>query len=276
MGLIYLLYIFFDVFPVTLCVLIILTIIFNISLAVFVNSNAKSRNLDNGKIWAILTFFFCLIPAVLYFVLNIKLGTKNKDKKEKKLQKITLIICAATIALSSVSYPIYNYEIKKDTLKSEYEGSMHMPYLNEDESHFVFYDKLGKKYDYIDEDAMPYYTIKGDEFFMDYENLDALDDQDTHLILISKDEKIVIPEEKAAVNSDGYLVELDKSKLKKDEVPPDDYSYDEDWEDYDEYKYVYSDSKGSLYFEPKDCSWDKSGNLVFKSKSLTNYYNKHK
>ncbi len=275
MGLIYLLYIFFDVFPVTLCVLIILTIIFNISLAVFVNSNAKSRNLDNGKIWAILTFFFGLIPAVLYFVLNIKLGTKNKDKKEKKLQKITLIICAATIALSSVSYPIYNYEIKKDTLKSEYEGSMHMPYLNEDESHFVFYDKLGKKYDYIDEEAMPYYTIKGVEFFMDYENLDALDDQDTHLILISKDEKIVIPEEKAAVNSDGYLVELDKSKLKKDEVPPDDYSY-EDWEDYDEYKYVYSDNKGSLYFEPKDCSWDKSGNLVFKSKSLTNYYNEHK
>ena len=275
MGIMYILMILFEDgadYIFSFLLFLILTIIFNISLAVFVFNNAKSRRLDNEKVWAILTGIFGLPIAILYFLLNIKLGVKNENVTLKKLQRIPLIICAVALLLLSVIYPVYKYEDKKAILNHQYEDSIHMPYLSEDESQYLFYDKMGKTYHFYDEEDIPYYTKNKEKL------TEVYDEKDDCYKYMSNDKKIVIDKGNAFINTDGYMVEKDEIELKVIGVPTHDSTYSGGLIDRDDEfgTYAYTDSKGNLFFEPDVCSWDKDGNLVFRNKDLSEYYEKNK
>jgi hypothetical protein len=275
MGIIYILMILFEdgidyVFSVSLA--LVLAIIFNISLAFFIFNNAKRRQLDNERIWALLTGVFGLPVAILYLLMNIKLGVKNEDVPLKKLQKRTLIICAAVLVISTVIYPVYKYEDKKVILNHQYEDSIHMPYLSEDESQYLFYDKTGKVYHFYDEENIPYYTENGEKLTEEY------DEEDDCYKYMSSDKRIVIEKGNAFIDADGNMVEKEEIELKMIGVPTDDSTYSGGLIDRDDEfgTYAYTDSKGNLFFDPDECSWDKNGNLVFRNENLSKYYEKNK
>ncbi|MBE6742309.1 MAG: hypothetical protein E7570_08430 [Ruminococcaceae bacterium] len=277
MGIIYILMILFEGvsdYIITFISAILLVLFFNISLAFFVYSNAKSRQLDNKKTWAVLTGIFGLPIAVLFLLMNIKLGVKNEDKRQKRFQRNALIICAAALVLSSVCYPIYKYEDRKATLNSQYESSLHKPYLNEDESEYIFYDKMGKIYHIYDEEDIPLYTP--DETMLKYDDysdevpVNEYDFDKYYIRYVSADRSTVIDIENALINQDGFIVAMDKSKLICDSIEGGEGETYE-WEYSDEKRNIYHDTNGNLYFEPEDCSWDKNGNLVFRNEYLTEY-----
>lgn len=239
--------------PISMCVWSLALLGINISLAVIVKYSAESRELDNGKLWAFMTFFFSLPVVLLYFIMNFKLGVKPSDKEAKTVQRNAIIMCSVALIISVAITPLFIYENKQANLRAEYEEAYGMAYLNDDGTHYVLYDKMGKVYPY-DELYIPLYTKDGKKYA----------ENDNYYSCGGK----TIDVSQVRVDSEGYLSQGDYEKMKEIGIP--DYEFDDD------YYYVWKDDKGNYYYAPDDCSWDKDGNLVFKSQELTDFYAKHK
>ena len=147
-----------------------------------------------------------------------------------------------------------------------------MPYLSEDKSQYLFYDKIGKTYHFYDEEDIPYYTKNKEKL------TEVYDEKDDCYKYMNFDKTIVIDKDNAFIDMDGFMIEKTISVLKEINIPTDDSYYTEGLYDGDKEPgiYIYCDSKGNLFFEPDYCSWDKDGNLVFRNKDLSEYYEKHK
>ena len=236
-----------------MCVWSLSLLCINIALASVVKNNADSRELDNGKVWAVMSFFFSLPVVGLYFLMNKGLGVKSSDKGAKTVQRNAVIMCAVALIISVAITPLFVYENKQANLRTEYEEAYKMPYLNAEGTHYVLYDKMGNEYAY-DEIFIPLYTKDGKKY---------IDDGNCY-----KCGSKSLDVSHVRVDSEGYLAQGDYAKMKEIGIP--DYEFEDD------YYYVVKDGKGNYFYEPDDCSWDKNGNLVFRSQELTDFYNKNK
>lgn len=259
--------------PFSMCVWSLAMLCVSISFAVIVKNNAESRELDNGKVWAVMSFFFGLPVVALYFLMNIKLGVNPSSNKAKTAQRNAWIVCAVAVVISVSITPLFIYESKQADLQNEYESSEYKAYLNEEGTHYICYDKMGNEYPY-DEYEIPFYTRDGvkltSEDYLDYEIPSIGDgyDYDTNYIrYVSANGKIRIDYKNAVVDKDGYMVDIPIKTLKEVEIESD--------EDYLEPSIVYKDKKGNYYYDPDTCSWDKNGNLVFGADELTRFYEEH-
>lgn len=239
--------------PISMCVWSLSLLCINIALASVVKNNADSRELDNGKVWAVMSFFFSLPVVGLYFLMNKGLGVKPSDKGEKTVQRNAVIMCAVALIISVAITPLFVYENKQAKLRTEYEEAYKMPYLNAEGTHYVLYDKMGNEYAY-DEICIPLYTKDGKKY----------EDEGNYFQSSSG----VLDLAHVRVDSEGYLAHGDYAKMKEIGIP--DYDFEDD------YYYVVKDGKGNYFYKPDDCSWDKNGNLVFRSQELTDFYNKNK
>lgn len=239
--------------PISMCVWSLMLLCINVCFAFIVKRNADSRELDNGKLWAVMSFFFSLPVVLLYFIMNFKLGVKPSDKEAKTVQRNAIIMCSVALIISIAITPLFMYEDKQASLQAEYDESSGMAYLNDDGTHYVLYDKMGKVYPY-DELYIPLYTKDG-KVFMNEGDYYKCGDK-------------VLELSQARVDSEGYFVQVDYDKFEKIVIP--EYEYG----DYD--YYVWKDGRGNYYYDPDDCSWDKDGNLVFRWQELTDFYAKHK
>ena len=116
----YFFYILFDWLPVSFTIWYSALLIFNISLAVLVSTNAKAKKRDNGNLWGFLTFFLGLPFALFYFLINIGLGVKSEDKKLNHRQRnaviaVVSILVALLVAYNKRKRVVANVEAKKDT-----------------------------------------------------------------------------------------------------------------------------------------------------------------
>ena len=252
--------------PISACIWTAMFIIYRVSLAVAIAKNAEIRQLDNANVWALITGLFGCPIAGLYFLMNIKLGGIYESEKANKVQKRAMITILAVIIISVAITPLYMRENHEARLKEEFEESIRMAYLNEDETHYICYDKMGNTYSTEYDYWLPLYTESGiklkpdqdlnDEFPYDYTNY------------ISQDGKINIEVDNAFINKNGYVVDIDHTKLEQIEIPA--------YNDLDDDYWVFEDKNGEMYFNPEDCSWDRDGNLVFKAKEITDFVKEHK
>ena len=264
MAFMYILLILFEGMPISMSLFTAALIVLHIGLAKWVNENAKCRELDNRTLWTVFTLLFGVLLAVLYVLLHLKLGKKNRFTKA---QRNAVILCGVSVAIFLAAAPVFQYERAKDLLEDEKDSFDKVCYLNEDGTHYVTYDKMGKVYDFETEDALLYYTRDGDAYV--YEWGDFLVSTDEEWIVKAKkynDEQIYLCKEKhiargaedCFVDEDGYFV-FDLSLHPY-------YGNDE----YD-FPLLYYDDDGNLFYLPEDCSWDKDGNLVFAGEQFRNF-----
>ena len=238
--------------PISMCIWTLMLLCINVCFAYIVKRNADSRELDNGKLWVVMSFYFSLPVVVFYFLMNKGLGVKPSDKGAKTVQRNAVIMCAVALIISVAITPLFVYENKQANLRAEYENAYGKAYLNADGTHYILYDKMGNEYAY-DEYLMPLYTKDGKKY---------IDDGNCY-----KCGSKSLDVSQVRVDSEGYLAQGDYEKMKEIGIP--DYEFDED------YYYVWKDDKGNYYYNPEDCSWDKDGNLVFKSQELSDFYEEH-
>ena len=113
--------------PISMCVWSLMLLCINVCLAYSVKRNADSRELDNGKLWAVMSFFFSVPVVALYFLMNKGLGVKPSDKEAKTVQRNAVIMCAVALIISVAITPLFVYENKQANLRAEYEiGRAHV------------------------------------------------------------------------------------------------------------------------------------------------------
>ena len=253
--------------PISVITALIMCLTLRISLGILIMQQSKTRELDGGRLWAAFTIVFSAILGVLYLLINKNIGTTSDNPNYKKHQRYLIIICLLAVAVIAACYPVFKYESNKSALKEAYDCSVHVPFLNEDNTGYDYYDKMGVKYDELNEISIPYYSENGVKYHCEDDNDSMVDDAaylDTDYSdynFVSEDRSIIINQKNALINDKGYLVEADISKLKETKISSNGYT-----------SYVYTDNNGNLFFKPDDCSWDKDGNLVFKSEELSEYY----
>ncbi|MBE6719285.1 MAG: hypothetical protein E7571_01345 [Ruminococcaceae bacterium] len=265
-----LLYFFFDGMPVTFFTLYTAMLIIHISLAVLVSTNAKAKQRDGGTLWAVFSFFLGVPIALLYFLLNIGLGTENENKKLKNRQRNAIIYICTVLVVAAALTPVYVHEFKQSVLQEEFDSAGRMAYLNADGTHYICYDKIGKTYSVDDCDWIPYYTpdnkaLELEDYSGEVENRDFTKD---YCRYVSADGKVRIEQDRAFINEGGYMVDKDAGKMEEIVI--------EEYDDSDCAYFIYEDKNGELYFNPADCSWDGDGNLVFESQEITDYVKEHK
>ena len=265
-----LLFLFLDSMPVTIITLYTAMLIIHISLAVLVSTNAKAKQRDGGTLWAVFSFFLGVPIALLYFLLNIGLGTENENKKLKNRQRNAIIYICTVLVVATALTPVYVHEYKQSVLQEEFDSAGRMAYLNADGTHYICYDKIGKIYSTDDSDLIPYYTpdnkvLELEDYSDEVENRDFTKD---YCRYVSADGKVRIDSERAFINADGYMVDKDSGKMEEIVIP--------DYHDDDFVYFIYEDKNCELYFLPEDSSWDGDGNLVFKPQEITDYVKEHK
>lgn len=115
---------------------------------------------------------------------------------------------------------------------------------------FVFYDKMGNRYDYANKGDMLYYTYNNDVYKM----LDA--DYDDGGFISQEEGSMSTYIGNAAINKDGYLVNIEDCKMYSLNVhSDDDIALNE--------VFVYYNDNGEIYYPAAFCNWDKDGNLLF-------------
>ncbi len=250
--------IFVKMAPFSFTIIMVIIIIYRIIFAQFVYKSAKSKSVNNEKLWGIISFFLGLVGIVIFLFYN----NKKYDVYSKKLLLSKWMISfGACIVLCLFLIPLHNYEVEEWEYNSNETKCSKVVFKNENGDN-VFYDKVGNEYlvsnskfDYDGIDYnFKYYSENGDIYFYDYDLTDS-NDEPKYLCNETGD---IIFSDNAYINSDGYLTEQNYDTLTEHEICD------------DPYKAVYL-CGDDLYYNPYDCSWDSDGNLVFKNDLLNEF-----
>ncbi len=267
------------------------TILFHISVPLFICFSTNYRNGEHKTRYYVLGLFFPLIVLIIFlknrkamygagmkkcpvcgrlypkeftYCHNCNVQLDEFDQKKSNTQKALAIISAVVIAVSFAGMIAFGVHVnlKAGEELEEMINQTEKYSFTDENGEIIFYDRNGEVY--YDMSEIPYYTRDGKKYV--YSNaLECLSASDGSTLNIFE----------CFVDSDGYIVKDNGEILLAEDKTEDktqDIDENADLDDIFEktieemyvpyFETVFKDKDGNVYYEASEASWNKDGKLI--------------